>query len=212
MANDHRYSDKRTIGRIPPHNDDAEVALLGAVLLRNKVLEDVQTMIVKEDFYQMSHQLIWEAITGLHSEKPGVTIDLVSLSQYMRSTGKLAEAGGAAYVSSLTDSAPSSANAVYYAEIIRDTSIKRKLLNLSILMRDKALDEVDMHISRRTQVIQNLHIVIATGIIGNIDIEFLTCSTKGTNQGWHIAFLFTCRYESYVLLHWVFLHQTVIAG
>ena len=46
MANDHRYSDKRTIGRIPPHNDDAEVALLGAVLLRNKVLEDVQTMIV----------------------------------------------------------------------------------------------------------------------------------------------------------------------
>lgn len=146
MANDHRYSDKRTIGRIPPHNDDAEVALLGAVLLRNKVLEDVQTMIVKEDFYQISHQLIWEAINGLHSEKPGVTIDLVSLSQYMRSTGKLAEAEGAAYVSSLTDSAPSSANAVYYAEIIRDTSIKRKLLNLSILMGDKALDEAeDVH-------------------------------------------------------------------
>lgn len=146
MSNDNRYYGKKTIGRIPPHNDEAEVALLGAILLRNKVLEDVLGMIVKEDFYQISHQLIWEAINGLHSEKPGVTIDLVSLSQYMKSTGKLAEAGGAAYVSSLTDSVPSSANAVYYAEIIRNTSIKRKLLNLSILMGDKALDEAeDVH-------------------------------------------------------------------
>ena len=146
MANDYRYSDKRTIGRIPPHNDDAEVALLGAVLLRNKALEDVQTVIMKEDFYQRSHRLIWEAITGLHNDRPGITIDFLSLTQYMTKTGKLAEAGGAAYVSSLTDSVPSSVNAVYYAEIIRNTSIKRKLLNLSILMGDKALDETeDVH-------------------------------------------------------------------
>ena len=127
MANDYRSSVKKMLGRIPPHNDEAEAALLGAVLIRNKTLEDVQGMVVKEDFYQISHQLIWEAINGLHTERPGVTIDLISLAQYMRTTGNLPAAGGASYISSLTDSVPSSANAVYYAEIIRSASIKRKL-------------------------------------------------------------------------------------
>jgi len=146
MTNSNSYSGKKTIGRIPPHNDDAETALLGAVLLRNKALDDIQGLISEEDFYQKCHQLIWKAINGLHSEKPGVTIDLVSLSQYMRTTGILAEAGGASYISSLTETVPSSTNAAYYAEIIKNTSIKRKLLNLSIEMGDKALDETeDVH-------------------------------------------------------------------
>ena len=64
MANDYRSSVKKMLGRIPPHNDEAEAALLGAVLIRNKTLEDVQGMVVKEDFYQISHQLIWEAMSN----------------------------------------------------------------------------------------------------------------------------------------------------
>ena len=85
-----------SIGRIPPHNDSAEVALLGSVLLRNKALEEVQSLLVKEDFYQRGHQLIWEGISGLRNDKPSLAIDLMSLTQYMASKGTLAEAGGAA--------------------------------------------------------------------------------------------------------------------
>ena len=129
------------IGRIPPHNDSAEVALLGSVLLRNKALEEVQSLLVKEDFYQRGHQLIWEGISGLRNDKPSLAIDLMSLTQYMASKGTLAEAGGAAYVASLTDSVPSSTNATYYAEIIKDNSLKRQLLDLSIRIGDKAFDE-----------------------------------------------------------------------
>lgn len=135
-----------SIGRIPPHNDDAEVALLGSVLLRNKALDEVQTMLKAEDFYQRGHQLIWSGLVGLRIDLPSLAIDLVSLTQYMSQKGTLAEAGGAAYIASLTDRVPTSTNAVYYAEIIREASLKRQLLDLSIVIGDKAFDDtVDVH-------------------------------------------------------------------
>ncbi|MFC2822455.1 MAG: replicative DNA helicase [Sphaerochaeta sp.] len=140
MPSARRVSDN-PIGRIPPHNDDAEVALLGSVLLRNKALDEVQSMLTKEDFYQRGHGLIWEGINALRDEKPSLTIDLMSLTQFMNRKGTLAEAGGAAYISSLTDSVPSSANALYYAEIIKEASTKRQLLELSIVIGDSAFDE-----------------------------------------------------------------------
>ncbi len=130
-----------TIGRIPPNNIDAEIALLGAVLLRNKALDDVQGILVKEDFYQRGHQLIWEAIMGLRNDKPSVAIDIVSLTQYMTEMGTLSECGGSAYIASLTDSVPSAVNASYYAEIIRNCALKRRLLDLSVYIGDKAFDE-----------------------------------------------------------------------
>lgn len=130
-----------SIGRIPPHSDDAEVALLGSILLRNKSLDEVQNDLVKEDFYQRGHQLIWEALIGLRTDRPSLAIDLMSLTQYMSQKGTLAEAGGAAYIASLTDSVPSSTNASYYAEIIRTASLKRRLLDLSIRIGDAAFDE-----------------------------------------------------------------------
>ncbi len=129
------------IGRVPPHSDEAEVALLGAVLLRNKSLEEVQSMLVKEDFYQRQHQLVWEGISSLRSEKPSLSIDILSLTQFMASKGTLAEAGGAAAIAELTNSVPSSTNATYYAEIIKNASLKRQLLDLSIRIGDKAFDE-----------------------------------------------------------------------
>ncbi|MGX8684017.1 MAG: DnaB-like helicase N-terminal domain-containing protein, partial [Lachnospiraceae bacterium] len=131
----------KQIGRLPPHNDDAEVALLGSVLLRKKALDEVQSMLSKEDFYQPGHKLIWEGINGLRNDRPGITIDYVSLTQYMNQKGTLAEAGGAAYIADLTNRVPTSTNATYYAEIIRTASMKRQLFDLSIRIGDKAFDE-----------------------------------------------------------------------
>ncbi|MBR2281934.1 MAG: replicative DNA helicase, partial [Spirochaetales bacterium] len=96
---------------------------------------------VKDDFYQPQHQLVWEAITGFRNEKPSISIDILSLTQYMAQKGTLAEAGGAAAIAELTNSVPSSTNASYYAEIIKNASLKRQLLDLSIKIGDKAFDE-----------------------------------------------------------------------
>ncbi|MBR0520383.1 MAG: replicative DNA helicase, partial [Spirochaetales bacterium] len=112
-----------------------------SVLINRKAFEEVQTMLVKEDFYQLAHKQIWEGITGLSNERPGVALDYVSLSQYMSQKGTLAAAGGAAYIADLTNRVPTSTNAVYYAEIIRTASMKRQLFDLSIRIGDKAFDE-----------------------------------------------------------------------
>ncbi len=129
------------IGRVPPQNIDAEVALLGSILLRNRALDDVISILTKDDFYQRSHMLIWEGIVGLRNDKPSVTIDLLSLTQYLSEKGTLTECGGPSYIAGLTDSVPSSTNAVYYAQIIRNCAIKRRLIDLSVLVGDKAFDE-----------------------------------------------------------------------
>lgn len=129
------------IGRVPPHNNDAEVALLGAVLLRNKALEEVQNMLVKEDFYSRAHSLIWDGILKLRNKEARETIDLVTLTTALAEEGTLAECGGAAYIASLTDSVPASSNAPYYAQIIRNLSLKRQLLELSVKVSDCAFDD-----------------------------------------------------------------------
>ena len=152
-------------GRIPPSNIDAEVALLGAVLLRNKALDEVQGQLSKDDFYQRGHQLIWEGINGLRNERSDVTIDIVSLTQYLAEKGTLSECGGPAYVASLTDSVPSSANASYYAEIIRTCALKRRLLDLSVYIGDKAFDEtqeVTKSIDEVEQKISAMGVSVAT--------------------------------------------------
>lgn len=128
-------------GRVPSHNTDAEVALLGSILFKNSVLDDVQSMLEKEDFYVPGHQLIWEAMNGLRNEKPGVSIDLLALSQFMQEKKTLSAAGGAAYLASLTSSVPTYTNAPYYAELIKKASTRRKLFDISVLTAEKAYDE-----------------------------------------------------------------------
>ena len=145
-----------TIGRIPPNNIDAEVALLGAVLLRNKALDDVAGILVKEDFYQRGHQLIWDGINGLRNDKPNVAIDILSLTQYLSEKGTLSECGGPAYIASLTDAVPSSVNASYYAEIIRNCALKRRLLDLSVYIGDKAFDETQEVVKSIDEVEQKI--------------------------------------------------------
>ncbi len=128
-------------GRIPPNNKEAESALLGAVLLRNKVLDDVQALLRPEDFYVRSNGILWNGILMLRNEKPGVTIDMVSLSTFLAGKGMLQDCGGVAYISSLTNLVPAAANAAYYAQIIKECSRKRQLLELSVLIGDSAFDE-----------------------------------------------------------------------
>ncbi|MCF0238371.1 MAG: replicative DNA helicase, partial [Sphaerochaetaceae bacterium] len=129
------------IGRIPPHNNDAETALLGSILQRSKFFEEVANIISADDFYQRANQEIFKGIEGLRTDHPQTTVDIISLTNYLKEKGTLAECGGYGYIASLTSGVPNIGNATYYAEIIKTLSLKRKLYDLALLIGDKAFDE-----------------------------------------------------------------------
>jgi replicative DNA helicase len=126
-------------GRVPPHNDEAEQATLGAILLDGEVLSTVFRFLRADDFYQVSHQKVFASIIDLFNR--GETIDLLTLTEALASAGNLEACGGAAYVSFLTDQVPTSANVEYYARIVKDRSVRRRLLRISRELSSQALEE-----------------------------------------------------------------------
>ncbi len=128
-------------GRIPPHNDDAERAVLGAVLLSSQAFSEVTELLRKEDFYKPGHQVLFDAILSFHQEHSSQTIDLITITDYLRSKNLLDLSGGMSYVASLTSDVPTTSNAAYYANIIRSHSLRRSLLELSGSMQQQVFDE-----------------------------------------------------------------------
>jgi len=125
--------------RIPPHNDDAERALIGAMLIDDNAVITVQQYVRPEDFYSPRHRKIYEAVLNLF--KKGIRPDLLTLSTELERTGKLDESGGYDYVASLTGAVPSSANAEYYAQVVQTCSLRRGLIKISGEVGARAFDE-----------------------------------------------------------------------
>ncbi len=115
--------------KIPPHNNEAEMATLGALLQDPEALGVVLRYLRADDFYKTAHKKIFEAIIALFNR--GEAIDLLTLTEELRSRGELASAGGAAYVSSLTSVVPTSANVEYYAKMVQENSLRRLMLRIA---------------------------------------------------------------------------------
>ncbi|MBK5199974.1 MAG: replicative DNA helicase [Spirochaetaceae bacterium] len=128
-------------GRIPPHNEDAERAILGAVLLDSKVLFEISSILTKDDFYRLGHQSLYQAMLTLNENDSSKTIDIISLTDQLKKDNLLEQCGGMAYIYSLTDSVPSTSNALYYAKIIKTQSMRRNLLNVANMLKDDSFDE-----------------------------------------------------------------------
>src|SRR5580704_6512505 len=110
----------------PPHSVEAEQAVLGGLLLDAVAWDNVADAVTQEDFYRPDHRLIFGSIAALAGEgKPG---DVVTVSQHLERAGKLAEAGGLAYLSSIVRDTPNAANARAYADIVRERSLLRQLI------------------------------------------------------------------------------------
>jgi len=113
--------------RVPPHSIDAEQAVLGGLMLDERAWERIADKLNEDDFYRKDHRLIYRALTEL-SEK-NMPCDAVTLGEWFESN-KLAElVGGASYILQLANSTPSAANIVAYAEIVREKSILRQLID-----------------------------------------------------------------------------------
>ena len=125
--------------RIPPHNDDAERAVIGAMLIDESAVTTAQLYLGAEDFYSPRHRKIYEAILSLSNK--ATRPDLLTLNGELERLGKLDEAGGIDYIASLTHAVPSSANTEFYAQIVQDCSLRRGLIRVSGEAGAKAFDE-----------------------------------------------------------------------
>ena len=112
--------------RVPPHNVEAEQALLGSMFLSSEAVEVGVAAVDREDFYRPSHQRIFEAIQ--HLSNRAVPIDQVSVADRLDSVGQLEQVGGKAYLLDITGVVPTAANAARYAEIVQRTSMLRELI------------------------------------------------------------------------------------
>lgn len=115
--------------RVPPHNLDAEAAVLGALLLSKDALDTVVQILRPVDFYKQAHRTLFETILAMSTE--GQEVDVLTLSHALGKAGKLDIVGGMAAVAVLSESVPSAANAEYYAQIVKNAAIRRNLIDVS---------------------------------------------------------------------------------
>ena len=112
--------------RIPPQNIEAEQAVLGAILLDKDALITVVDILAPDDFYRSNHQLIYKTMIEL--SEIGEPIDLITITANLQNKKILNEAGGVGYLTDLANAVPTAANVEYYAKIVEEKSILRRLI------------------------------------------------------------------------------------
>lgn len=124
--------------RLPPQNLDAEVAVLGSMLIDNQTIPDVARLLRKSDFYAPDHQILYEAILDLFDQ--GKPVDLVILTEDLRRREALEQLGGPSALVALMERVPSAANAEYYANIVREASLRRRLIHACTVIARESYD------------------------------------------------------------------------
>ncbi len=127
------------LGKVPPQATEVEQAVLGALMLEKNAVTDTIDMLKSESFYDPKHQLIFAAIHDLF--KSSSPIDILTVVNLLRKNGELEAAGGAAYVSGLTNRVASSAHVEFHARIIAEKHIKRELIRMSSEVMKSAYDD-----------------------------------------------------------------------
>ncbi len=115
-----------TLERNLPHSLDAERSVLGAILIENKLIHLAQEILKEEDFYRDGHRTLFRTMSVLNERRSA--IDLITVKDELARSGDLDKVGGAAYVSSLLDGVPRSANVEHYARIVRQKAVLRGLI------------------------------------------------------------------------------------
>nr|WP_245834841.1 replicative DNA helicase [Pseudoscardovia radai] len=123
-AND--ANDARLFDRVPPHDDRAEQAVLGGMLLSKDAVGEISQVLEPSDFYQPRHQMIYEAIITLFAGSQPV--DPIVVASELRRREQLEKIGGSDYLATLVDSVPTAANAVNYADIVHQQAILRRVI------------------------------------------------------------------------------------
>lgn len=126
-------------GRVPPHSLEAEQAVLGGVLLTNEALNSTLEVLIPEDFYKKSHQQILQTMIDLSERQE--PIDVVTLREALANRNLLDGIGGVEYLSVLVDSVPTAANTSFYARVVKELSLRRKLIQQASEIAAQAFED-----------------------------------------------------------------------
>ncbi len=125
--------------RIPPQNLEAEMALLGSVMLRPDALHDISDIITLDSFYSEKHRIVFETMMELFTSRS--PIDLLSVSSRLKEKGWLDQIGGNTYLTEIVNAVPSSANISYYAQIVQKKYMMRRLIESADYISQIGYDE-----------------------------------------------------------------------
>lgn len=125
--------------RIPPNDKDAEQAVLGAVFLSQDALVEAMEYVEADDFYQHANQLVFQAMVNLNDrEEP---VDVVTVQNELDKMNQIEDIGGVSYLADLANSVPTAANTGYYAKIVKNKSVLRRLINAATNIVGRSFDE-----------------------------------------------------------------------
>ncbi len=113
--------------RVPPHNIEAEESVLGSMLLSKDAIAEVLELLREEDFYRPAHRTVFRSVLELYGH--GDAVDAVTIQEELRRSGALADIGGAPFLHTLVASVPTAANAGYYARIVKEAGVLRRLID-----------------------------------------------------------------------------------
>ncbi|MCP4665559.1 MAG: replicative DNA helicase [Deltaproteobacteria bacterium] len=113
--------------KVPPHNLEAEQAILGGILINNDALNQIMDILSPDDFYREAHAALFEGMAKLYNDSE--PIDIITLSQALARKELLEKAGGTDYLASLVEAVSTSAGIAYHAQIVKDYSVRRKLIS-----------------------------------------------------------------------------------
>ncbi|KKT46613.1 MAG: Replicative DNA helicase [Parcubacteria group bacterium GW2011_GWC2_44_17] len=126
---------------IPPHNEDAETSVLGGILIDKDAILKVAGILIREDFYNDRHAIIYEAMLYLFERRDPV--DIVHLANRLHETGELERVGGRGFVAELSNTVPTASNIAEYAKIVKRKSTLRKLIRAGQNILNLGFNEAD---------------------------------------------------------------------
>ena len=123
----------------PPSSIDAEVSVIGSMLVDNDMIDPVSELLTKEDFYNTAHQNIYSAIISVYNDNS--TVDLVILKEELSRQSILEKCGGATYLLELCEAVPIAVNAIHHAGIIKEKKVKRDLIAAAVVIQREAYSD-----------------------------------------------------------------------
>ncbi len=125
--------------KVPPHNEEAETSILGAIMIDKDAIVAVAEFLRSEHFYNPHHGSIYEALLELYEERQ--PIDIITLKEKLKSKKLLSKVGGAGYLTELVNGVPTSAHIEQYAKIVKDNYTKRELISSATKIAEEAFGE-----------------------------------------------------------------------
>ena len=115
------------VDRMPPQNIEAEQAVLGAMLISKEAIAEAAQILNPVDFYREAHRIVYEAMLDLSNKNQAV--DNLTVIEQLNKAGLLEKVGGIAFVTALANTVPTAANVIFYAKIVKEKSLMRRLIN-----------------------------------------------------------------------------------